>query len=131
MTAAHDDDDLTQLLDFADGVDVGQGFTLLWSIGPDGARWPVLADQRQTEPQFVPFAREHFGELAPHELGGRLPDEFHQFHCGARTHAGKPCRTTVAGPGIRCRHHRAVDATSKPAPRAEPTLFDLEPEEDR
>jgi hypothetical protein len=49
---------------------------------------------------------------APHEATGRLPREVRDrlglvARCGARTHAGTPCRTVVSAPGVTCGVHKA------------------------
>lgn len=139
MTDRHDRDQTDHLLDIAGGVDVGQGYTLAWNVGPDGGQWPVLVDQRQHEAQFVPSSPDQFRSLAPHELTGRLPEPFRQFRCGAPTRTGRPCKAAVAGPGERCGHHPQKPQTPDPTPSthrapqldAEQVLFDLDAEDDR
>lgn len=116
-----------RLIDTTSAIDIGQGYSLAWVVDVDGMTWPVLYDTRHREPQSLPHLTEHFRALAPHELTGRLPDTFQQFRCGARTHNGKPCRSRVTRPGLRCAHHR--EATVAP-PRIEATqqqaLFNLD-----
>lgn len=136
MTDRDDRDHVDHLLDIAGGVDVGDGYTLAWNIGPDGGQWPVLVDQRQHEAQFVPSSPDQFRSIAPHEMAGRLPDEFRQFRCGARTHSGRACRASVPAPGERCRHHPTPVTpapSTQPAPRpgAQPMLFEIDAEDDR
>lgn len=123
------DPDGFRLIDTFDAVDVGQGYSLSHLVDVDGTRWPLLYDTRQRAPQFFPHLDEDWRRLAPHEMNGSLPREFAQFWCGAPARTGKPCRTRVAAPGVRCRHHQeppAVAPATHP-PLSDPVLFDLEP----
>jgi hypothetical protein len=116
-----------RLIDVVAGVDVGHGFRLAWSIGAGGDAWPILVDDRQTGPMAIPHQARHFRAIAPHELGGRMPDEFQQFRCAGRTSGGRPCRTVVPGLGQRCHHHpveleaRNQTEQAAPAPTAPAT----------
>lgn len=101
------------LIDEASAVDVGQGYRLTMAMSPSGELWPILQDTRQAEPQDVALEPAHFRGVAPHELTGRLPEEFRQLHCGAPTRSGQPCRIAVDEVGGRCRHHEP-SALSRP-----------------
>ena len=129
------DQDRMRLIDVTAGVDVGQGYRLAWSVGPDGDAWPILADDRQSEPVSLAHQPRHFQAIAPHELNGRLPDEFQQFRCGGLTRTRTQCRTVVDGPGKHCRHHTEtsapegsdVDARAAQSSRwSQAALFDLD-----
>lgn len=119
-----------RLVDVFGAVDLGKGYLLATVVDTDGHTWPVLYDTRQRATQFIPYLDEHFRELAPHELLGRLPERFEQFRCGAQAASGRPCRSRVGGPGQRCRHH--VEATAPPpstdqvAPNDPGTLFGVD-----
>lgn len=105
-------DDKLRIIDISTGVDVGQGYVLAWSIGPDGDAWPVLADVRQDGEQLLPCRPNHFRALTPHEMTGQLPAEFQVVRCGAPTRSGKPCRNAVSRIGQRCMHHSAAAGSS-------------------
>lgn len=120
------DHEPARLIDVDSAVDIGQGYSLAWVIDVDGKAWPVLYDTRQRDPQFLPYLAEHFREVAPHELTGRLPDAFQMFRCGARTYSGRPCRSRVLGPGVRCPHHRESAEPPVAAASQEQLLFNLD-----
>jgi len=117
--------------------DLGAGYHLAETVGPDGDRWPIICDERVTEPQTIPLRPEHFlaDEVATHELGGPLPADVQARldavtahsrpvdapagnrpdmpRCGRPRRDGGPCRTPVTRPGEACWNHRDLSRAGR------------------
>lgn len=108
--------------------DLGNGYSLGWTVGSNGDAWPILYDHNAPRGQWAPCTMAEFVAIAPHEIPGyRHSIDLESAHdgypeCGRITRDGALCRSVVRIDGTACRHH----AGQPPAPEGAGTATHLE-----